>query len=105
MTEFENEEREKFGAYIEALENETLQEDETNPVVYEDMPFFTCELTSLNRIAFSVADDPFYKAERPKYYPELVIMNIKGKILDRIGPNKRKSEKYGLEYLEDFREP
>ena len=76
-----------------------------NPVIYEDMPFFTCELTSLNRISFSVADDPFYKSTRSKYYPELVIINMKGAILDRVNPDNRKSEKYGIEYLEDFREP
>ena len=32
-------------------------------------------------------------------------MNIKGKILTRVNPDNRKSEKYGLEYVEDFREP
>ncbi len=69
------------------------------------MPFFTCELTSLNRISFSVADDPFYKSNRPKYYPELVLMNIKGKILGTINPDNKKIDKYGMEYLDDFREP
>jgi len=89
LQEFENEEREKFTSYVENLENETLQEDETNPVVFEDMPFFTLELTSLNRISFSVADDPFYKSLRGKYYPELVLFNIKGKVLATINPDNR----------------
>jgi len=48
------------------------------------MPFFTCELTSLNRIAFLVADDPFYKSQRSKYYPEVLVVSIKGKIRARI---------------------
>jgi hypothetical protein len=74
-------------------------------VIYEDMPFFTCELTSLNRISFSCADDPFYKQVRGKYYPELLVFNIKGKILTRINPDNRRYDKYGLEYLDDFREP
>ena len=52
------------------------------------MPYFTCELTSLNRISFSVADDPFYKSLRGKYYPEVLIINIKGKILARVNPNE-----------------
>jgi hypothetical protein len=69
------------------------------------MPFFTCELTNLNRISFAVADDPFYKSIKSKYYPEIVVMNIKGKVLTKISPNHRKHEKYGLEYFEDFREP
>ena len=105
LDEFENEEREKFQSYVERMESEELEEGETNPVVYEDMPFFTCELTSLNRIAFAVADDPFYKPLRSKFYPECVIMNIKGKVLARINPWSKHSEKYGLEYLDDFREP
>lgn len=84
LSEFENEEKEKFNAYIDALENEQLQEEDSNPIIYENMPFFTCELTTLNRVAFSVADDPFYKSTRCKYLPELVVMNIKGKILAKI---------------------
>jgi len=68
------------------------------------MPYFTCELTSLNRIAFSVADDPFYKAIRGKYYPELIVTNKKGKVVAKINPETKKSDKHGLEYCEDFRE-
>lgn len=75
LEEFENEEREKFNSYVERLENEELEEGEKNPIIYEDMPFFTCELTSLNRISFAVADDPFYKSIRSKYYPECIVLN------------------------------
>ena len=75
LKEFEDEEREKYAVYIEKLEKEDLEESETNPIKYEDMPFFTCELTSLNRIAFSVADDPFYKSLRSKYYPEVLVVS------------------------------
>jgi hypothetical protein len=42
LKEFEDEEREKFQSYVERFENEDLEENETNPIVYEDMPFFTC---------------------------------------------------------------
>jgi hypothetical protein len=104
LKEFEDEEREKFEGYIQRFENEDLEEGETNPVVYEDMPFFTCELTSLNRIAFSVADDPFYKSIRGKYYPELIVTNMKGKLIAKINPENQKHDKYGLEYADDFRE-
>jgi hypothetical protein len=62
-------------------------------------------LTCLNRIAFSVADDPFYKTFKPKYYPELIVTNKKGKLLSVINPYNTKSDKHGLEYLDDFREP
>lgn len=86
LEEFENEEREKFDGYIERFENEELEEGETNPIIFEDMPYFTCELTTLNRISFAVADDPFYKSQRSKYYPECLVMNKKGKILEKINP-------------------
>ena len=67
LDDFEKEEREKFDAYIERVEAEELEENETNPVIYEDNPFFTFDLTCLNRIAFGVAVDPFYKPLRAKY--------------------------------------
>ena len=69
------------------------------------MSFFTCELTTLNRISFAVADDPFYKSLRQKYYPECVVFNAKGKLLVRINPSNPTSQKYGIDYLDDFREP
>lgn len=105
LKEFEDEERERFIGFVEKFENEDLDDNEKNPIVYEDIPYFTLELTSLNRIAFSIADDPFYKSLRGKYYPELIVTNIKGKIMARINPENPKSDKYGLEYLDDFREP
>jgi len=49
-----------------------------NPIAYPEMPFPTFELTGLNRLAFQVADDPFYKSLRSKFYPEVVILNLKG---------------------------
>ena len=73
--------------------------------MYDNSPFFICELTSLNRISFGVADDPFYKSERSKYYPEAVLISARGKIKARINPMNKENEKYGLEYIEDAREP
>lgn len=69
------------------------------------MPFFTCDLTNLNRLSFAVADDPYYKPNRSKYYPELIIINKKGKIKDKVNPWDKKAKKYGLEFKDDFREP
>jgi hypothetical protein len=78
MNAVEEEEKEKFEGYIGRLISEELEEGETNPVVYGEMPFFHCELTGLNRVSFSTADDPFYKCTTPKYYPEAIIYNEKG---------------------------
>jgi len=104
LEEFEKEETDKFQSYVERLENQELEEGESNPVVYDDSPFFICELTSLSRISFAVADDPFYKSERSKYYPECVVISPKGKILTKINPFHTSSEKYGLDYMDDIRE-
>ena len=53
------------------------------------MPYFTCELTRMNRIAFAVADDPFYKPVRSKFYPECIVYNAKGKIKSIINSSNR----------------
>lgn len=82
-----------------------MEENEQNPIAYEDSPFFSCELTTLNRISFAVADDPFYKSERSKYYPECLLINQKGKLKARINPFNREHERFGMEFLEDIREP
>ncbi len=58
------------------------------------------------RVSFCVADDPFFKSERSKYYPEVFLINKKSKIQAKITPNGKESKKYGtaFEYLENFRE-
>lgn len=110
LAEFEENEREKFARYTEAMETETLAEEEQYPIVFEDSPFFSLELTGLSRIAFAVADDPFCKVPRAKYYPELVLVNKKSKVKAVINPaimGQPRTDKYGqvFEYCEDFREP
>lgn len=53
-----------------------------------------------------MADDPFYKATRSKYYPEVYLINKKSKIQAKISAASPKIEKYAgaFEYLSDFRE-
>ena len=70
------------------------------------MPYFHCELSGgLSRIAFSTADDPFYKSLESKYYPEALVIDENGEIADRISPHNRKSENYNLQFVDDFRDP
>ena len=70
------------------------------------MPFFHCDLTGgLNRLAFSTADDPFYKTSESKYYPEAVVISAEGKILTRINPDNRSSEDYHMTFNDDVRDP
>lgn len=56
--------------------------------MFEDTPYFQVELTGLSRLAFCVADNPFFKAERSKYYPEVYLINKKSKIQSVISPSQ-----------------
>jgi hypothetical protein len=77
LADFETAEKEAFQKFVEALEAESLPEEEKYPITFGDMPWFQCELTGMSRIALCTADDPFYKSNRPKYYPEVVFINNK----------------------------
>lgn len=99
LAAFEAAEREQFAGYAERLASEQLEEGETNPVVYGEMPFFHCDLTGgLHRLAFSTADDPFYKTSESKYYPEAVVIDQAGKILARVNPDNRSSPEYHMTF-------
>lgn len=79
-----------------------------NPIVFENMPLQHFELTNLNTIAFQVADDPFFKSVRARYYPEVVVMNMSGKVKAKVNPFSPKYVRKGKEALlfdDDFREP
>lgn len=58
--------------------DETLDETDKFPVEFEDNPFYELELSTMNYISFSVADNPFMKAEVSKYYPEAIVLNEQG---------------------------
>ena len=115
LSQFESEEKEKFESYIQAIEGETIEggNDEYNvlkynPIVFESMPLFHFELTNLNAIAFQVADDPFLKSIRARYYPEVIVMNMSGKVKAKVNPFTRKYVRKGKDALlfeDDFREP
>ena len=61
------------------------------------MPYFHCELSGgLSRIAFSTADDPFYKSLESKYYPEALVIDENGEIAARISPHNPKIIIYNL---------
>lgn len=105
LAQVEADEKEKFAAYAERLASEQLEEGETNPIVYGDMPFFHCDLTGgLNRLAFSTADDPFYKTSESKYYPEAVVISAEGQIMARVNHENRSSADYHMTYNDDVRD-
>lgn len=70
------------------------------------MPYFHCELTGgINRLAFSTADDPFYKTSVAKYYPEAIVVGQDGTILARVNPTERSGNDFSMSYLDDIRDP
>jgi len=76
-----------------------------NPIVYGPNPFFEIELKSLHRLAFAVADNPFMKTDLSLYYPEIHIIDCKGKVCASIGPQNREDATYGSSfYVENFRD-
>jgi len=59
----------------------------------------------MTSIGFATADSPFQKSDVAKYYPEAVVVNGKGEILTRIGPNSVSCDEFkGLCYMDSFRD-
>lgn len=77
----ELEEQEKFDAYIERFVEDQLEEGEHNPVTFEENQFPETVLNGINHVSFAVANNPFYKIDPEKYYPEALVMNKEGKQL------------------------
>ena len=105
MASTEEEEKEKFDGYIGRLVCEELEDGETNPIAYGEMPYFHCELTGLSRLSFSTADDPFYKTSLPRFYPEASVFNQAGELLGRVNPTTSKNAEFSMNYLDDIRDP
>lgn len=56
------EEKEKFDAYLERIIDDVLEEGETNPINYATNNFYELALENINNVAFSTADNPFFKS-------------------------------------------
>lgn len=107
LEEFEAEERAAFNNYVERLADEQLEENEHNPIVFEDSPYFELDVTCLNRLSWAVADNPFFRANVEKFYPEVHVINLEGDIVATINPETKScddSEVTGVEYCENFRD-
>ena len=89
LAEFEREEHERFETYIDKLRDETLEDGESCPVTYQDSPFYDVELGNLGNLSFAVADNPFFKLEVAKYYPEVHVISENGEILETFNPSSR----------------
>lgn len=55
-----------------------------------------------------MADDPFYKSLSSKFYPEVLLINMKGQVKARVNPFEKTYNRHGqaaLAYEDDIREP
>ena len=61
-------------------------------------------IEGIHRLCFSTADDPFYKCNVQKYYPECVVVDTEGNILSTINPTSKKDDAFQLQYMDDIRD-
>lgn len=103
---FEAEEHAQLEKYLESYVDEALDDNEKFPVIYEKNDFYELELNDMDHIAFAVADNPFFKMDTEKYYPECVVMNNEGEILAHLSADKRiDNESFpSLKYKQGFRD-
>lgn len=63
-----------------------MEDHESCPVEFEPNHFYDLELNSIETVSFAVADNPFFKNEVAKYYPEAIVLSSQGDILTHIRP-------------------
>lgn len=104
--EFEGEEAKQFEEYVDRYKEEALGEGEECPIQYPDNEHFEMELSQLERLSFSVADNPFFRADVAKYYPECHVINgDSGQVMTTINPtNKNSQQLSSLAFLDNFRD-
>jgi len=106
LAEFEGEEGKQFEEYVDRYKEEALGDGEENPIQFPDNEHFEMELAQLERLSFSVADNPFFRADVAKYYPECHIVNgDNGSVIATIGPQAKSSPSFAsLAFLDNFRD-
>lgn len=76
LADFEEIEDKAFENYIEDFKNQQIVAASAKyPIEFKTNQFFELELQALERIAFAVADNPFFRGDVAKYYPECHIIN------------------------------
>jgi hypothetical protein len=90
LSEYITEQESKIMSYIEKIRNDEIDEQDDDPVPFPittaPTPHLTLDITSIGRIALTAADDPFFNLppSHKKYFPELVIYNNHGELLEII---------------------
>ena len=107
LEEFEREERDRVETYLDKLVEDQLEESERFPTTYLDNPYFDLELNSINHISFAVADNPFYKTQVDKYYPEALVLTDSGEVIAHLSggkPHAQIADYPSLRYRQSFRD-
>jgi len=60
---------------LDRFVDESLEEGERCPVEFPENHFYELELSQISCVSFAVADNPFFKNEIAKYYPEAIVLN------------------------------
>jgi hypothetical protein len=83
-----------------------LEDGEQNPIHFEDCAFPITNISCVDKIAFATADNPFYKPERCKYFPEILIVDKEANVLAKMNPHSSEQEvkEFGLQFADDFRD-
>ena len=59
----------------------------------------------MQRLSFSVADNPFIKADVEKFYPEIHVISGSGELLTTINPYNKNCDKFGASmFCDNFRD-
>ena len=106
LEEFEANEKAEFEKYIEGFKEESLEEGTKYPIEFPENENFEMELQNLERLSFSVADNPFFRADVAKYYPECHVINGEtGHVMATINPTTKNSQSLtSLAFLDSFRD-
>ena len=88
----------RINSYVEKIKNDEFEEQEDEPVpypiTYTTTPYLTYDITAIGKIALATADDPFFNLPptHKKYFPELIIYNKEGQIIEVIDESKAGAE-------------
>ena len=105
LEEFEKEEHEAVENYLEKLIEEQLEDTERWPVIMSPSHNVELELRQIESLSFGVADNPFFKLEPEKYYPEAIILSDDGEILAHINNTQTQCAAFpSLHYKQKFRD-
>jgi hypothetical protein len=54
---------------------ETLEDGEHNPVTFDTNEYYDLALHGIDYVSFAVANNPFFKLDNEKYFPEALVIN------------------------------